>query len=369
MQAHAATLSSAAAAGTHLPLAIGIAAPLLALLIAASVVWLLRRERLGPLRILDQPNERSLHRAPVPRTGGVGVLLGTAGGLALALPWLLAPAAGWPVASMLLATLLLAGVSLLDDHRHVPARYRLAAQLAAAALALSAGLFWRVLGLPGLDGVQLPGWLAPALTLVLIVWIINLYNFMDGMDGLAGGMAVLGFGALAVLGMLAGAPDYALVAAVIAAAAGGFLLHNLPRAGIFLGDVGSTVLGFWAALLLLWGAERGLFPLWVGLLVFSPFLVDATWTLLRRLARGAPVWQAHREHHYQRLVLAGWTTRRTLFWAYVLMGAAAASAVGARDLTAPEQWLLLAGWAGLYGLVHVRVDLVERGRSAAPDRS
>lgn len=369
MQAYAATLSSAAAPGTPLPLAIGIAAPLLALLISTSVVWLLRRNRLALLHILDQPNERSLHGTPVPRTGGVGVLLGAGGGLALALPWLLTPAAGWSVVSLVLATVLLAGVSLLDDCRHVPARYRLAAQLLAAALALAAGVVWRALGLPGLGGLQLPGWLAPALTLVLIVWIINLYNFMDGMDGLAGGMAVFGFGGLAVLGTLAGALDYALVAAVIAATAGGFLLHNLPRAEIFLGDVGSTVLGFWAAVLLLWGAGRGLFPLWVGLLVFSPFLVDATWTLLRRLARGAPVWQAHREHHYQRLVLAGWSTRRTLLWAYVLMGAAAASAVGARGLTAPEQWLLLAGWAGLYALVHLRVALVERGQSAAPDRS
>ncbi|WP_295538675.1 glycosyltransferase family 4 protein [uncultured Thiohalocapsa sp.] len=369
MYPQALTLSSAAVPGGAPPLAIGTAALLLSFLIASLLVWLLRRNRISLLRILDQPNARSLHHAPVPRTGGVGVLAGVAGGLALALPWLPTPGIGWAVAAVVLATALLAGVSLFDDRHHVPARYRLAAQLVAAVLVMAAGVVWRTLGLPGLAGLMLPLWLAPALTLLFVVWMTNLYNFMDGMDGLAGGMAVFGFGALALLGLLAGAPDYALVAAVIAAAAGGFLLHNLPRAAIFLGDVGSTVLGFWAAVLLLWGAGRGLFPLWLGVLVFSPFAVDATWTLLVRFARGAPVWEAHREHHYQRLVLAGWSTWRTLFWAYVLMGAAAASAIGARSLMPSEQWLLLAGWAGLYSLVHWRVGLVERERPASPERS
>jgi UDP-N-acetylmuramyl pentapeptide phosphotransferase/UDP-N-acetylglucosamine-1-phosphate transferase len=260
-------------------------------------------------------------------------------------------------------------VSLLDDRRHVPARYRLAAQTAAALLLYLGGLAWLHVGLPGLGQAPVPAWLVPLLTLAFIVWMTNLYNFMDGMDGLAGGMAVFGFGALAVLGFGAGAPDFGLSAAVIAAAAAGFLLHNLPRAGIFLGDVGSAVLGFWAAAMVLWGAGRGLFPLWAGLLVFSPFLVDATWTLLRRLLRGAKVWQAHREHHYQRLVLAGWPPRRTLFWAYVLMAATAASAVGAVRLSAPEQWLLLAGWVVLYWLVHQRVARAERAGTDAVGQS
>jgi hypothetical protein len=94
-------------------------------------------------------------------------------------------------------------------------------------------------------------------------------------------------------------------------------------------------------------------------------VVDATWTLLRRLSRGVPVWRAHREHHYQRLVLAGWSPRRTLLWAYALMAAAAATALAADRFSAAEQWLLLAGWAGLYWLVHVRVGLAERAGAKA----
>ncbi|MCG6941207.1 MAG: glycosyltransferase family 4 protein [Thiohalocapsa sp.] len=356
---------SAVAEGPPAPVLV--VAPVVAFGVAFAVVWVLRRNLFGPLRILDEPNERSLHQAPVPRTGGAGVLLGVVVGLLVALPWWVGSLAGafWPV----LATALLAAVSLVDDRRHVPAPYRLTTQLLSALLLYTSGLAWSRLGLPGLEQQALPAWLIPPLTLAFVVWMTNLYNFMDGMDGLAGGMAVLGFGALAVLGFRAGAADFGLLAAVVAAAAGGFLLHNLPRAGIFLGDVGSAVLGFWAAGLVLWGAERGLFALWVGLLVFSPFLVDATWTLARRLLRGAAVWRAHREHHYQRLVLAGWTPRQTLLRAYVLMAAAAASAIGGQSLTVSEQWLLLLAWAGLYWLVHLRVELAERaGAGAAAER-
>ena len=339
-----------------------VAAPMLAFAVAVALVWLLRRNLVGGLRILDHPNERSLHQAPVPRTGGVGVLLGVLAGLLAALPWLDVSAGGalWPA----LATLVLAAVSLVDDRRHVPAAYRLLTQLVAAMLLYAGGVAWLQPGLPGLSQYSLPAWLVPPLTLAFVVWMTNLYNFMDGMDGLAGGMAVFGFGALAVLGFRGGAPEYGLLASVIAAAAGGFLLHNLPRAGIFLGDVGSAVLGFWAAAMTLWGAERGLFALWAGLLVFSPFLVDATWTLLRRLLRGAAVWRAHREHQYQRLVLAGWPVWRVLLGAYVLMAAAAASAIGGLTLSAAEQWLLLLAWAGIYALVHLRVDLAERANAA-----
>jgi len=348
--------------------AVLLVAPALAFAVAFGLVWLLRRNPIGPLRILDEPNERSLHQVPVPRTGGVGVLLGVTTGLLAAHAWgMFADAmhgAFWPV----LATVLLAAVSFVDDRRHVAAAFRLMAQFLAALLLYIGGLAWLKLSLPGLEQLVLPAWLVPPLTIVFLIWMTNLYNFMDGMDGLAGGMAVFGFGALAVLGFRGGAADFGLLAAVIAAAAGGFLLHNLPRASIFLGDVGSAVLGFWAAALLLWGAQRGLFRLWVGLLVFSPFLVDATWTLLRRLLRGVPVWRAHREHHYQRLVLAGWPTRRVLFWAYTLMAASAASAIGALSLSADEQWLLLLAWAGLYGLVHLRVDLVERNHVSAGKR-
>jgi len=333
-----------------------IAAPLVAGAVSAVLTLALSRNAIGFLRIVDHPNERSLHQTPVPRTGGVAVVIGIALGLAIAVPMLAAPG---PLGWIALAALLVGGISLLDDHRDVCQRYRLLAHAGAAMLLYLGGLRWEQLGLPGLDAA-LPDWLALGLTLLYSVWMINLYNFMDGMDGFAGGMAVFGFGALATLGLIGDAPTFAITGLVIAAAAAGFLTRNFPPARIFLGDVGSSVLGFLAAAMTLWGAGLGLFPLWVGWLVFSPFIVDATWTLLRRVVNGEPFWRAHRSHHYQRLVLAGWGHRRTLLRGYLVMLAAAASAVAAVRMPVGEQWMLLLAWAAVYALIHVRVGLAER---------
>ena len=158
-----------------------------------------------------------------------------------------------------------------------------------------------------------------------------------------------------------------------AAAAAGFLWSNFPPARIFLGDLGSSTLGLLAAGFSLWGARDGLFPLWTAALAFSPFIVDATWTLGRRLARGERVWEAHRSHHYQRLVLAGWGHRKTVLRSYVLMAGAAASAVAAPGLATWEQWAVIGAWAVVYALIHFRVGLEERlvasgvaGRKGAP---
>lgn len=335
-----------------------IAAPLLAAAASAALTLALSRNAIACLRIVDHPNERSLHRTPVPRNGGLALIFGGALGMALVLPVMVPSGVMiWPALAITL--LLVGGVSLLDDRRHVSQRYRLLVHACAALLLYLAGLRWDQIGLPGLDAA-LPDWLALGLTLLYVVWMINLYNFMDGMDGFASGMAVFGFGGLAVLGLIGQALPFAVTALVIAASAAGFLTRNFPPARIFLGDVGSSVLGLLAAALTLWGAGIGLFPLWVGWLLFSPFIIDATWTLLRRIVNGEPFWLAHRSHHYQRLVLAGWGHRRTLLRAYVVMAAAAASAVAAPDMPVQEQWLLLLGWAAIYALIHVRVGLAER---------
>ncbi|ADC63923.1 MraY family glycosyltransferase [Allochromatium vinosum] len=335
------------------PLAfVSLAALVLSLLLTR---WLATRagSGFGPL---DHPNERSLHAAPVPRSGGLGVLAG------VLLTLLAAVALGWmddAPASILGALLLVALVSFRDDLGDLSPLARLTAHGLAAGALLLGGLGWSRLDLPGATLV-FPGWLALVLTLLFVVWMINLYNFMDGMDGLAGGMAVFGFLALAWLGWRGEEPGYVLVCLGVAASAGGFLASNFPPARIFLGDVGSSSLGLLAAALALWGTELGLFPLWVAWLVFSPFIVDATWTLVARLIRGERVWEAHRSHHYQRLVLAGWSHRRTVLRAYGLMGAVAVCAVAAPGLTASDQWMLLGAWAVIYGVIHLKVGLVER---------
>jgi UDP-N-acetylmuramyl pentapeptide phosphotransferase/UDP-N-acetylglucosamine-1-phosphate transferase len=341
---------------------IAVLAPVIAFVVAAALTQALARApRLLP-GMVDEPNERSLHRGAIPRSGGVAVLSATALGWALVWPSVPVGAQqGWAIA----AALPVAAVSLLDDLGGVRPRYRLAAHALGAALLLAGGGLWLPVELPGMAVAPAPP-LAFLLTLLFVVWMINLYNFMDGMDGFASGMTLFGFGALAVIAWRAGDLGFALLSGVIAAAGGGFLTANFPPARIFLGDLGSATLGLLAAAVSLMGAARGLFPLWVAWLAFSPFIVDATWTLLRRLCRREPVWQAHRSHHYQRLVLAGWSHRRTVLRAYLLMAACAATAVAAPGMTVPEQQMLLVAWAVIYGLIGYRTRLAERRAGIDP---
>jgi UDP-N-acetylmuramyl pentapeptide phosphotransferase/UDP-N-acetylglucosamine-1-phosphate transferase len=184
----------------------------------------------------------------------------------------------------------------------------------------------------------------------------NLFNFMDGSDGLAGGMAAIGFATLAAAAGSAGAIAVALAATAIASASVGFLLHNLPPARAFLGDCGAVPLGFLAGAIGLYGALGSLWPLWFPVLVFSPFIADATVTVALRIWRRERFWRAHRSHFYQRLVLAGWTPRRLAASAYALMIAAAASALAARAAGPEIQFGIILGWAAIYALIFIAIE-------------
>ncbi len=315
----------------------------------------------GRLQIMDRPNERSLHSTPTPRTGGLAICLG--GGLGiLALALLVGVSAElvWIAA----ATLIVGLVSFIDDRTPLPARTRLLAQAFAASLLLAGGLSPNAIDWPGGELALHSGW-AWLAGLLFIVWMSNLYNFMDGMDGFAGGMAVFGFGTLGVLAYLGGDALFAALCWVVAAAAGGFLVWNFPPARIFMGDTGSSTLGLLAAALSLWGDGRGLFPLWIAALVFSPFIVDSTLTLIRRTAQGKRIWEAHRSHYYQRLVQAGWSHRRTTLWSYVLMALCSLAALLAVRLAPAIQWTIIAAMLTLYALVVLAVRMRERRVSAA----
>ena len=334
--------------------------PVLSLALSLTAARWLAAHPNARLSRLDHPNERSLHTTPVPRTGGLALLLGLI--IPLGLAWLLVGVPsplGWIAAALSLVAL----VSYLDDLGHLPPLLRLGVHILAAALLLLGGLGWPQTDLPGLV-VAMPSLVWIGLSLLFIVWMINLYNFMDGMDGLAGGMALIGFSTLAVLGLRGGEPVYGVAALCIALAAAGFLRVNFPPARIFLGDIGSSSLGLLAAGFSLWGARLGLFPLWTAWLIFSPFIADATWTLLARIRRGERVWEAHRSHHYQRLALAGWSHRKTVLRAYLLMAAAAGCALATPEMAVRDQWTLLAGWGAVYLLLHLKVGLVERGSAS-----
>ncbi|HMK14609.1 MAG TPA: glycosyltransferase family 4 protein [Burkholderiales bacterium] len=298
----------------------------------AAILWLLKNKL--SLIALDRPNPRSLHGVPVPRTGGLGLMAGVfAGGIFLGLPWPL-----WAGVVILIA------VSVVDDIYNLPAVWRLLAHFAAAALAMAYLLF-------GSFGLPLT-----LLAVVITAWMTNLYNFMDGSDGLAGGMAVFGFGFYGIAAWISGDEIFALVNFSIAASAMAFLLFNFHPARIFLGDAGSIPLGYLAATLGSMGWLQNEWPVWFPLLVFSPFIMDASVTLAKRALKRKKVWQAHREHYYQRLVQIGWGHRKTAWFEYGLMLAAGASALWAIRQDTLLHYALLVCWGVFYLLAMIIFD-------------
>jgi len=305
--------------------------------------------------VLDYPSSRSLHGRVVPRTGGLAILgASIVGSLLISLILPDFSPSFYPLFGFVPLTVM----SFLDDRcGGVPFQWRLSVHVWAAASLILAGYAPDRLELLDFTWL-LSDWIVIFYALLFTVWMINLYNFMDGMDGFAGGMAVIGFSTLAWLGQAD--IGFVSVCLTVAAASAGFLVHNFPPAKIFLGDTGSTALGFLAAMCSLWGSKSGLFPFWVAILVFSPFIVDATVTLLRRLLRREKVWEAHRTHYYQRLVLLGWGHRRTVLAEYALMLVCAGSALLAVHLPPVGQGALLGGWALIYSLLMLAVGRLEQ---------
>ena len=197
-----------------------------------------------------------------------------------------------------------------------------------------------------------------------IGWMTNLYNFMDGADGLAGGMAVFGFLAYAAASWLAGSTQFALLNLAIAAAATGFLVHNFHPARIFLGDAGSVPLGFLAATMGVSGWLQRDWTWWFPLLVFSPFIVDASVTLMRRLLSRARIWEAHRDHYYQRLVQLGLGHRGTALAEYVLMAVCGIVALWAMTLNSTLQYVTLTAAAAMYVALIIVIERAWRAQQA-----
>ena len=318
-----------------------IALPAIAFLLTLGLIaWMLR----SPLAraVLDHPNERSLHVAPVPRTGGLAIMIAIAfAGIPLlpgSLVWL-AP------------TVALAALSFVDDLRGLPVVLRFAVQITVA------GVFaaWVLAGVPAV-------WIAAAA--LATTWLANLYNFMDGSDGLAGGMAVIGFGYSGLAALAAGDGGLGTASLSVTGAAAAFLVFNFHPARIFMGDVGSVPLGFLAAAIGILGWRTGAWPIWFPVLVFSPFIVDATVTLARRLLRGDRIWQAHKEHYYQRLVRLGLGHRRTAIIEYLVMLAAGASALWGAEQDASVQFAVLAVWCVLYAVGMIGIDRLWKERAS-----
>ena len=241
---------------------------------------------------VDRPNERSSHVSPVLRGGGLAIVA------VLVIPvginvWQLTGQSLTSPALLLMGFFGLAAISWSDDRKSLPVAVRLTAQAAAVFLGLMA--------LPS-SAMVFQGYLPPIADRILAgliwLWVINLYNFMDGIDGITGAeTASIGIGLALVTFVAAGATPLANLGAALAGAACGFLLWNWTPAKLFLGDVGSIPLGFLVGFVLVFLAAAGQPAAAIILPLY--YLFDATLTLLRRIANREPIWRAHRSHAYQ----------------------------------------------------------------------
>jgi UDP-N-acetylmuramyl pentapeptide phosphotransferase/UDP-N-acetylglucosamine-1-phosphate transferase len=340
--------------------------------IAFVVAWWLTRQLCSPkssLSILAHPNERTLHAMPTPQTGGVAIIASMVIGLLAAasvfaimypskvlLPKGVASGSLWIVLSMLLVFL----VSFIDDCIGLRASLRLGVQAAAALIIVEGvGLALSSLPLPGGLLISM-GFAAVPVSVLFLIWMANLYNFMDGMDGFSGGMTVIGFGFLAYFGWEAGSPVMLMIAVFVAMSAFGFLVHNFPPARIFMGDAGSITLGVLGGALMLLGVRDRMFEFWVPIIIFSPFILDATVTVIRRALRFEKIWEAHRQHYYQRLVVNGWSHRRTVLTEYGVMLLCGGLAVLYHHSTENWKVAILGTWLVMFLVLGRSVSRLER---------
>lgn len=246
-------------------------------------------------KILDVPNPRSSHTVPIPRGGGLAIVITSLAGLSVLLAAeMLTPSVFY---AFLCAGGLVALIGFIDDHHHIAARWRLLVHFAAAALVL----VW-LGGVPPVSafGVTVhPGWLGNTVAVICLVWLLNLYNFMDGIDGIAASEAVFVAGTGLLFASLASHTQLQWIAILVIASTLGFLFWNWPPARIFMGDVGSGFLGIVLGIYAWWSVSEDVTSIWVWLIVFGVFLVDATITLVRRFLRGLTWYEAHRSHAYQ----------------------------------------------------------------------
>jgi glycosyltransferase WbpL len=273
------------------------------LLLSVSLTWAVRRYALRT-NLIDEPNARSSHTRATPRGGGLGIVVASMiGTFAL---WRFDLVEFRLFAAFVLGGALVATIGFLDDRKGVAAIVRLGVHVAAACIGVSliGGVSHIELGSVRFD-LGLSGFV---LAVVCLVWTINLFNFMDGIDGIAGSEAVfVTFASAAMMILLNGVSGSASICVVVGAASLGFLVWNWPPARIFMGDVGSGYLGYCIGLTALAAAKENVLQVIPFLLLGGVFFVDATLTVVRRLARGERVHQAHRTHAYQWLA-AHWAS-------------------------------------------------------------
>jgi UDP-N-acetylmuramyl pentapeptide phosphotransferase/UDP-N-acetylglucosamine-1-phosphate transferase len=332
---------------------------------AALAVWFLAFPVIRWLRsrqVLDRPNERSSHVVPTPRGGGLALVLVLIPGFII-----LYLTSREPFALLLaVGSVLLAGISFLDDLRPLRPAIRFSIHLAAALLLVAGMAFWNpgreVASVAFQGGLVIPGWLIGSLLCLYLVGYTNAFNFMDGINGISGMQAIISGSGVAIMAVLVDQAELhsiALAAALVAGSAVGFLPHNFPRARVFMGDVGSVPIGFvTAGLGVVFAFKAGFWLLLPLVLLHSNYILDTSITLLRRIARGEKWYLPHREHFYQRLIRSGFSHSFVTFSEGCLQLATMGGAIACLYLTPSLQALVAAGvillWLSFFAWAELR---------------
>jgi UDP-GlcNAc:undecaprenyl-phosphate GlcNAc-1-phosphate transferase len=279
--------------------------------------------------VVDEPGEtRRVHTHPVPRLGGIALLLG------IFVPALAFLELDGPYRGILLGAAIATTVGAIDDFRGLPWWGKLGGQVAAGAVAVGFGVTVDRFTFPGFGSQELPEWAAGAATIVWVVAIMNMVNFLDGMDGLAAGICAIAGSTFAIIGLSLGAPEAALLSAIVAGACFGFLHHNFYPARIFMGDSGALLLGFLLATVAIEGLVKtaALATLVLPLLVLAIPIVDTSFVVAKRLKYRQPLYEADRTHLHHRFMNIGFSQKRAVVYMYAWCGILAAAALSTRFL-------------------------------------
>jgi UDP-GlcNAc:undecaprenyl-phosphate/decaprenyl-phosphate GlcNAc-1-phosphate transferase len=302
------------------------------------------------LGVVDAPERRRLNVNPIPRLGGLAIFFG-----------IFVPALGFldlgrETRGVLLGAAVATTVGAIDDFRRLPAGQKLVGQLIAAAIPTWFGVWIDRFTFPFVGIHELPGWVGVPVTILWIVAIMNMVNFLDGLDGLAAGVCAISGVTFCVIALSLGKPDPAILSAIIAGACVGFLRHNFYPARIFMGDSGALLLGFILAAVSIQGLLKtaATVALFFPLLVLAVPILDTSFVVARRLKNRERIYEPDQAHLHHRFLRRGFSQRRAALtmWAWCAALAAAALATRFIPFRARGEWHL---WetvaAGAIGLV------------------
>ncbi len=291
------------------------------------------------LGVVDEPGERRrIHVRPIPRLGGIALLLG------IFIPALAFLALDGVYRGILLGAAVATFVGVVDDFRGLSWWAKLGGQVSAAAIAVGFGVHVERFTFPLLGIQTLPDWVGIPLSMLWIVAIMNMVNFLDGMDGLAAGICAIAGSTFAIIALSLGKPQSAILSAIVAGACFGFLRHNFYPARIFMGDSGAMLLGFVLAAVSIQGLLKtaATVALFFPLLVLAIPIVDTSFVLAKRLKYQQPLYTADRTHLHHRFVNIGFSQRRAALYMYAWCAILAGAALATRFVPFREsgQWHL-----------------------------